>query len=289
MLPPCHTHIMAILNITPDSFSDGGKLATVDAALREAAHALAAGATVLDIGGESTRPGARAIDTSEEIARVCPVIEAIHQRFPHAQISIDTRKAPVARAALQAGARMINDVSGLQYDPAITGVAAASGAQLVIMHSQGTPETMQQNPAYANGVVPEVKQFFKQQIACALQAGVKREQLILDPGFGFGKTVAHNLTLLQQLDQFHELGMPLLVGTSRKSFLTLGNREITVNEREALTAAAITVAIQKGAAYLRVHDVETQVPVVRLIESLMQEHADPHPSNKLGAASLSSL
>jgi dihydropteroate synthase len=275
---------MAILNITPDSFSDGGRLATIDAALREAAYALAAGATILDIGGESTRPGAQTIPTHEEIARVCPVIEAIHERFPDAQLSIDTRKAPVAVAALQAGAQIINDVSGLQYDPALAEVAAAYGAQLIIMHSQGTPETMQQNPFYTNGVVEEVGYFFEQQIERALQAGVPREHLILDPGFGFGKTVAHNLTLLQQLDRFHEFGLPLLVGISRKSFLTLGNRDIPVTERESLTAAAITVALQKGATYVRVHDVETQVPVIRLAEALLQNqtqefvHTIPHYS-----------
>jgi dihydropteroate synthase len=274
MISPLRTQIMAILNITPDSFSDGGKLSTVEAAVQQAAHAIAAGAHILDIGGESTRPGAATIDPAEEVARVRPVIEAIHDAFPSARISIDTRKALVAKAAIQAGASMINDVSGLQYDSAMAKVAADTGAQLIIMHSQGTPETMQQNPHYTNGVVTEVLRFFERQIAFALSAGVQREQLILDPGFGFGKTIAHNLTLLQQLSRLRTFGLPLLVGTSRKSFLTLGNQDIPVNEREALTAASITLALQQGASYIRIHDVATQVPVIRLVEATFYTQPD---------------
>lgn len=279
------TKIMAILNMTPDSFSDGGRLRSLDAALRAAEHALAAGADILDIGGESTRPGADTIDAQDEIERVIPVFSAIRREFPQAVLSIDTRKANVAQAAVEAGASMINDVSGLQYDAAMADVAARAGVQLVITHSQGTPETMQKNPQYPQGVVTEVARFLAEQVQLALEAGLRREQLILDPGFGFGKTLAHNLDLFRQLDDLHQLGLPLLVGASRKSFLTLGNRDIEVNEREALTAVAIAMAIQKGAALVRVHDVETQLPVVRLAEAFMANEtasfSSPQPAGAL--------
>lgn len=279
------TKIMAILNMTPDSFSDGGRLRSLDAALRAAEHALAAGADILDIGGESTRPGADTIDAQDEIERVIPVFSAIRREFPQAVLSIDTRKANVAQAAVEAGASMINDVSGLQYDAAMADVAARAGVQLVITHSQGTPETMQKNPQYPQGVVTEVARFLTGQVQLALEAGLRREQLILDPGFGFGKTLAHNLDLFRQLDDLHQLGLPLLVGASRKSFLTLGNRDIEVNEREALTAVAIAMAIQKGAALVRVHDVETQLPVVRLAEAFMANEtasfSSPQPAGAL--------
>lgn len=273
------TQVMAILNLTPDSFSDGGKLNNLDAILRQAEHALAAGADILDIGGESTRPGALAVDANEEISRVIPALEAIHGSFPHAVISIDTRKAAVAKAASEAGATIINDVSGLQFDPAMAEVASSSGARLILMHSQGMPETMQQNPQYPNGVVAEVAAFFEQQIAKAIKAGVVRDRIILDPGFGFGKTLQHNLTLLHYLDYFQKFELPILIGTSRKSFLTLGNRDIDVNDREALTAATMALGLQKGATYVRVHDVETQIPVVRLVEaSLSVQSQEESPS-----------
>lgn len=263
------TRVMAILNVTPDSFSDGGRLKTLDEAVRAASHALAAGADILDIGGESTRPGAQPVDPEEETQRVLPVIRAIHRIFPHALISIDTRKACVAEAALEAGAGMINDVSGLSYDPQMAHVAARYEASLVIMHSQGDPETMQRAPSYPDGVVQEVKYFFERQVRQALRAGVQEERILLDPGFGFGKTLTHNLTLFSKMEDLATLGFPLLAGLSRKSFLTLGNREIGVQEREALTAAAVALAIRNGASYLRLHDVETQLPVVRLAERLL--------------------
>lgn len=285
--PSPKTKIMAILNVTPDSFSDGGRLDTVADALRAAEHALAVGAQILDIGGESTRPGAETIDPQAEIKRVVPTIEAIRRRFPQALLSVDTRKAVVAKAALQAGANWINDVSGLQYDPEMAGVVAQYGATLVLMHSQGTPETMQKNPQYPQGAVQSVLEFFEQQIASALQAGIPPERLILDPGFGFGKTVAHNLDLLRNLDVFQTLGLPLLVGTSRKSFLTMGHRDITVDEREALTAVSVAWAVQKGATYLRLHDVETHAPVIRLAESLLAAPVEGSPLASAQAVSVS--
>ncbi|HEY9688178.1 MAG TPA: dihydropteroate synthase [Coleofasciculaceae cyanobacterium] len=272
---PYKTKIMAILNVTPDSFSDGGQLANQDILLQAAAQALTAGADILDIGGESTRPGAEAISEEEELARVVPSIEAIRKHFPEAVISIDTRKSAVAEAALQVGASIINDVSGLQYDPEIATVAALHAARLILMHSQGTPETMQINPAYPTGVIPEIKAFFARQIERAVAAGVRREHMILDPGFGFGKTLQHNLELLHYISDFSDFGLPLLAGTSRKSFLTLGDKEIAASEREALTAATLALAIQGGAGMVRVHDARAQAPVVRMIDAVLntrQEH-----------------
>lgn len=265
-----HTKIMAILNVTPDSFSDGGLLEGLDVVLRAAEQALNAGADILDIGGESTRPGAVEIPAEEECQRVLPVIEAIHTRFPEATLSIDTRKALVAEQAVAAGARIINDVSGLQFDENMLNVVAQTGTTLVLMHSQGIPETMQQDPSYPNGVVEAVYQFFTQQLAKIEAVGVAREKIILDPGFGFGKTLQHNLTLLNQLAKFQSLGCPILVGSSRKSFLTLGDSSIQPHEREALTAASLALAIERGTGYVRVHDVVTQAPVVRLIDAVLK-------------------
>lgn len=263
------TQIMAILNVTPDSFSDGGNLQSVDVVLSAAEKALRAGADILDIGGESTRPGAKTVPADIELQRVLPAVEAIRQRFPDARISVDTRKAQVAELAVQAGASIINDVSGLQFDAEMLNVLARTKAQLVLMHSQGTPEEMQRNPAYPAGVVDEVMAFFTRQIQAVERAGIAKGRIILDPGFGFGKTLAHNLSLLKHLGRFQELGCPVLVGTSRKSFLTLGS-DISPSEREALTEVSLALAIERGAAYVRVHDVVAQAPAVRLIEAFLQ-------------------
>ena len=271
---------MAILNITPDSFSDGGQLfgedfnQSVDAVLATAQSALDAGADVLDIGGESTRPGAQAVSLDEELCRVLPVIKALRQVFPKAILSIDTRKAEVARRAVEAGAGIINDVSGLQYDPAMAKTAAQTGAYLVIMHTQGTPEVMQQNPVYPKGVMAEITNFFQQQSETAIAAGVSPEHIILDPGFGFGKTVDHNLELLTRLAEFKTLGYPLLVGTSRKSFLTLG-QSIPASQRDALTAASLATAIANGASMLRIHNVPALSPVIHLADRLHKASAIP--------------
>jgi dihydropteroate synthase len=263
------TQIMAILNVTPDSFSDGGQINNLNSLLMAATQALEAGADILDIGGESTRPGAETIPIEVELSRVVPAIEAIRKHFPQAVISIDTRKSAVAEAALQAGASIINDVSGLQYDPEIADVAARHEARLILMHSQGTPETMQINPTYPSGVIPEIRAFFERQIERAVAAGVRREHIILDPGFGFGKTLQHNLELLHYISDFSDLGLPLLAGTSRKSFLTLGNLAIQPTEREALTAASLALAIQGGAGMVRVHDARTQAPVVHMVDAVL--------------------
>jgi dihydropteroate synthase len=261
--------VMAILNATPDSFSDGGKWEHLEDVLAYAEKALSLGATILDVGGESTRPGAKTVASEEEMSRVIPVIEALHQHFPKAILSIDTRKADVAKTALAAGASMVNDVSGLTYDTNMTGVVAAAGCSVVIMHSKGEPETMQDTPTYTD-VVGEVSQFFYQQVAQAVDAGIAPEQIILDPGFGFGKALEHNLTLMQRLSEVTSIGFPVLSGTSRKGFLTLGNAEIKPDQREALTAASLATAVQAGARILRLHDVEAQMPVVQWLKQLYQ-------------------
>ena len=258
---------MAVLNVTPDSFSDGGRLSSLDQIVAEAEHALKNGAAILDVGGESTRPGSKAVDLQEELHRVIPAVGAIHAAHSRALISVDTRKSEVAGAALKEGARMVNDVSGLQFDPAMAEVVAAHKAWLVIMHSQGTPDVMQDNPHYPQGVVKEVREFLFRQAEKAIEAGVDRKKIILDPGFGFGKTVEHNLELLHAIDAIAKLGFPVMAGVSRKGFLTLGDSSITTEKREALTSASIALAVEKGADYVRVHDVETQAPVINLLNA----------------------
>jgi dihydropteroate synthase len=261
------TQVMAVLNCTPDSFSDGGRLVRRDDLLRAAETALTCGVHVLDIGGESTRPGAPPVPLAEELRRVLPAVKAIREAFPEAVLSIDTRKAAVAEATLEAGASIINDVSGLQFDPAMARTVARFDARLVLMHSQGTPETMQQDPTYQE-VVEDLIAFFRTQIQLAQAAGISANRLILDPGFGFGKTLSHNLAILKHFNRFTTLGLPLLAGTSRKSFLTAGSGTPPVSEREPLTAATTFWAIAHGAAWVRIHDPVVQMPVVRLADQL---------------------
>lgn len=266
-LQSAHVTAMAILNLTPDSFSDGGTLTHIESVLAHAQAALDAGATVLDVGGESTRPGAQAVAVDEECQRVVPVIEALVATFPCVRVSIDTRKAPVAQAALAAGAQMVNDVSGGTFDPEILQVVARAQCPYVLMHSQGTPDVMQDAPTYGD-LLGDITGFFYGQVAACLNAGILAPNLILDPGLGFGKTVAHNLELLQRLPELVSLGFPVLVGSSRKSFLTLGTGHPAVDQREALTAATTALAIQAGAMWVRVHDADVQMPVIRLAEGI---------------------
>lgn len=258
---------MAILNITPDSFSDGGRLNTVEAAVAQAERALDLGVSILDVGGESTRPGAQMVSLKEELERVVPVVKALHRQFPEARISVDTRKAIVAEGALDVGAWMINDVSGLTFDSGMRSVVARYECPIVLMHSQGLPETMQQNPVYRD-LIGEITAFFYRQVAHAIEAGVQPDRIILDPGFGFGKSLAHNLELMHRLEELVSIGFPVLIGTSRKSFLTLGRPDIPVGEREALMAASLAMAVQAGARILRIHDPETQMPVIRWLEKV---------------------
>jgi len=263
------TYLMGILNVTPDSFSDGGKYLHVDDAVAHALHMAEEGADIIDVGGESTRPkgvygeGAKKISAEEEIERVVPVIKKIRM-VSDIPISIDTYKSVVADEALKAGADIVNDISGLRFDPTIATVAARHRAPMVVMHIQGTPETMQLNPTYDN-VVAEVKEEVRLSAEKAKEAGV--ETIIVDPGIGFGKNLQHNLLLLKHLREFCDLGYPLLVGTSRKGFIgTLLN--LPVNQRLEGTAASVAVAILNGANIVRVHDVKEMKRVVTIVDAV---------------------
>jgi len=244
--------LMGIVNVTPDSFSDGGRYADRDAAVAHARELVAAGADVLDIGGESTRPGAEPVSEPQELARVLPVIQGLRQRSS-APISIDTSKPAVMREAILAGADMINDVRALR-EPGALETAAEYAVPVCLMHMRGEPLTMQDQPTYSD-VVAEQMAFFEERIQTCLQAGLARENLVIDPGFGFGKQLAHNLTLLHRLSELNTLGYPVLAGLSRKSMLGhLTGRE-KANERASASVAAALLAAQRGAAILRVHDV----------------------------------
>ncbi|GAB4497898.1 MAG: dihydropteroate synthase [Saprospiraceae bacterium] len=259
--------VMGILNVTPDSFFDGGRYSGKDAALKQAEKMLSEGAAILDIGGASSRPGAAEISEKEEFERVVPVIEVIKSHFSEAIISIDTWRASVAKAAIEAGASMVNDISGGQFDGKMFETVAALGTPYILMHMQGTPATMQQNPHYED-VVTEVLDFFIKKIEKLRALGVK--DIVLDPGFGFGKTVEHNYQLLKNLHVFGSVtGLPVLAGISRKSMIC---KVLKVNPEHALngTTALHIVALQQGAKILRVHDVREAVEVIKLWETLEQ-------------------
>lgn len=261
--------VMGILNVTPDSFADGGRYHDVAAAVAHARVMAGAGAGILDVGGESSRPGAPAVSAAEELGRILPVIE----RLDGLLVSVDTTKAVVAERALAAGARIVNDISALRFDPGVVEVVRQAGAGLVLMHMQGTPATMQQQPRYGD-VVAEVREFLRERIEFALAHGLKKTQIAVDPGIGFGKTAAHNLALLARLDEFSELGCPVLVGASRKSFLghTLGR---TVEQRLPGSLAVAAWAVLHGAAVVRVHDVAETVDAVRMMETLKAHGTSP--------------
>jgi dihydropteroate synthase len=253
--------LMGVVNVTPDSFSDGGSFLETDAAVAHGLGLAAQGAEILDIGGESTRPGADPVSTEEELRRVTPVIEGLVAAGTASQISIDTSKAAVAEAALGAGASLVNDVSAFRADPAIAGLVADSGAECCLMHMLGEPRTMQRDPSYGD-VVAEVKAFLEERLRFAVDEGVAEERVLLDPGIGFGKTVAHNLELLRRLGELVELGRPLVIGTSRKSFLgrigadAAGLAEpLDARHRLAGTIATNVLALERGASVFRVHDV----------------------------------
>lgn len=250
--------IMGILNITPDSFSDGGLFIENDKALEHALQMAGDGADVIDIGGESTRPGAEKVTAMEEISRVVPVIKAIKNFDKNIFISIDTYKAITAREAIKAGADIVNDISGGTFEPEIMEIAAeaGAGAGFIIMHINGTPDKMQENPVYSSkGIIYDIKNFFQERILSALSAGLKMENLMLDPGIGFGKTLKNNFEIIDKLAEFKEFGLPLLVGTSRKSMIgkVLG---LNADKRLFGTAASVALCTAKGADMLRVHDVK---------------------------------
>ena len=242
---------MGVVNVTPDSFSDGGLFLDTDAAVAQAAQLVADGAAIVDVGGESTRPRAEPVGEAEELERVVPVIErvAVHG---DAVVSVDTRKLAVAEAALQAGARVVNDVTAFRDEPAIAGLVASGGAHCCLMHMLGDPRTMQDDPRY-DDVVSDVKAFLEERLAFAVGEGVREDHVWLDPGIGFGKTVEHNLELLRRLDEIVAIGRPVVVGTSRKSFLgKITGRE--AHEREPGTIATNVMAFERGASIFRVHD-----------------------------------
>jgi dihydropteroate synthase len=258
------THVMGVLNVTPDSFSDGGEWMDPDRALRRARTMVRQGADLVDVGGESTRPGARAVSAQEEIRRVVPVIERLAAE--KILVSIDTSKAAVARAAFRAGAKILNDVTALRGDRAMARTAARAGVAVILMHMKGTPRTMQEHPEYRD-VVEEILGFFREILRTAWRAGIERDKIILDPGIGFGKSPEHNLEILRRLDEFRSLGRPLAIGTSRKSFIGRAlNRR--VNDRTSGTAATVAAAILRGADVVRVHDVREMTDVARMTDLL---------------------
>jgi dihydropteroate synthase len=245
--------IMGILNVTPDSFSDGGLFLKPEAALMQA-RLMAAGADIIDIGGESTRPGAVEVSVDDETARTAPVIRALREGGLEMTISIDTRKASVARAALQAGASWVNDVTALRFDPAMAGVVADSGVPVILMHSLANPSTMQDDPRY-DDVLLDVYDALAARVAEAEAAGIRRENIAIDPGIGFGKTLKHNLALLQRLSLFHALGLPLLLGASRKRFIGTIGAEAEAARRMPGSLAVALWGIAQGVQMIRVHDV----------------------------------
>jgi dihydropteroate synthase len=268
------TQVMAVLNATPDSFSDGGRFAGVDAALAHAEAVFAAGADLVDVGGESTRPGSEPVPEAEERRRVIPVIEAIVRRGL-GPVSIDTTKASVARAALEAGAGLVNDVSAGTFDPALLAVVAESGVPVVLMHTRSRPRDMQSGQwVYEGGVVAAVRSWLAERVRVAVEAGVHPEAIALDPGIGFGKTVEENCALLGGVEALRGLGHPVLVGTSRKSFLgAITGRE--VGARMFGTAASVAVAALAGAELVRVHDVAEMVDVVRVVDAVRRACTPP--------------
>lgn len=260
--------IMGVVNVTPDSFSDGGEFFDTDKAVEHAAQMSRDGAAILDIGGESTRPGSDSVPEDEELRRVLPVIERIGAATD-ALISIDTAKANVARAALDAGASIINDITGGRADEAMMPLASERGAAFIIMHMQGTPRTMQKAPHY-DDVVAEVGEFFRQQYARALECGIEPMAIAFDPGIGFGKTLEHNLELLRNLSRLRIDDRPLVVGVSRKSFLGKVINSPDMSDRAAPTIAMTVLLRERGADVLRVHDVKANVHALRAAEALLE-------------------
>lgn len=268
------TCVMGILNVTPDSFSDGGRYFAAEDAVVQGERLVADGADILDIGGESTRPFSDAVAVEEEIRRVIPVIERLAPRLP-VPISIDTTKAAVAQRAIEAGASIINDIGSLRLDPAMADVAATHGVPIILMHMLGTPKTMQVSPEYTD-LIKEIRVFFEHAIDAAERRGISRSRLILDPGIGFGKTVMQNLLLIQRLHEFTSLGLPLLIGASRKSFLRRvlkdssgKDRSIDDPEVETGSQAAICAAILNGAHVVRVHDVASSRETVKITDAII--------------------
>ncbi|KII77458.1 dihydropteroate synthase [Vibrio renipiscarius] len=261
-------HVMAILNVTPDSFSDGGQFNSLDNALSQAEKMISAGVSIIDIGGESTRPGAPDVTLEEELARVIPVIKAIRAKHD-VWISIDTSKAEVMRQAVEAGVDIINDVRALQ-EPGALNVAAQAGLPICLMHMQGQPRSMQANPSY-DDLINDVGAFLQERIRACEAAGIDRQQLILDPGFGFGKTLEHNYQMLAHLESFHQFNLPLLAGMSRKSML-FKLLDKTPAECVAASVSCATIAAMKGAQILRVHDFEQTLDAIKVVTATLNNN-----------------
>lgn len=271
-LPMDRPRLMGILNVTPDSFSDGGMFLGAAAAVAQAT-AMAEGAEIIDIGGESTRPGAVEVPVPEEISRTVPVIRALRDGGLAAPLSIDTRKAPVAEAALQAGATIVNDVSAFDFDPTLGPLVARTTAPVVLMHAQGVPTTMQDNPLYGD-VLLDVYDALATRLARAEALGIDRARIVLDPGIGFGKTQAHNLALLRGLSLFHGLGCPILLGTSRKRFIGSIGRALAPQDRAPGSIATALAGVAQGVQIIRVHDVVETRQALRLWQSMNTDHLE---------------
>jgi len=260
--------VMGILNITPDSFSDGGKFLESSMAIRQAEQMVKDGAAIIDVGGESTRPGARTVSVDEEIDRIMPVIEKIKSEF-EVIVSVDTYKERVAKTAvIEAGADMINDISGLRFSESMADTIARLDVPIILMHIKGTPENMQKDPFYSD-VIAEIKQYFHYRIDLALSKGIKKEKIIIDPGIGFGKRVEDNILILKRLHELNEFELPILIGLSRKSFLGVLAGETIPIKREAETITANLIAILHGASIIRVHNVKNAVKSINVFKKLI--------------------
>ena len=264
--PDRKTLVMGIINVTPDSFSDGGKYVKIKNAINHAKKMVDDGADIIDVGGESTRPGAEEVSSLEELRRVIPVVESIRLNFPDILISIDTTKSVVAHEAVKAGADIINDVSGLNSDSGMVGVVANLKVPIIIMHMKGNPKNMQTNPKYKN-LISEITSFFEKKIKIATELGINRDLIIIDPGIGFGKTINHNFEIISKLKEFSKLNLPIMIGPSRKSFIgkTLN---LPVESRIEGTSATITASILNGANIVRVHDVLEMKRVTEISEKI---------------------
>ena len=264
--------IMGVLNVTPDSFSDGGKFLDEEAAFQHAARMVAEGATILDVGGESSRPGSEPVALEEELRRVIPVVKRTRARFPELLVSIDTYKAETARQALAAGADIINDISALRADPDMINVLRDSDAGVILMHMRGTPKTMQINPHY-DDVVSEVFEFLRRRRDELVHYGIDRARIAIDPGYGFGKRVQDNVELVQNLSRFAELGQPIVVGISRKSVIAhlLGDPKLQSEDRMWPTVALTSLLREKGAQIFRVHDVRPNLEALRMTEAILTD------------------
>ena len=264
--PKRETLVMGIVNVTPDSFSDGGKFFSPEDAISHASKLISQGADIIDIGGESTRPGAEQVSETEELNRVIPVIEKIRDENPKILISIDTTKALVAKHAIEVGADIINDVSGFSFDNNMIETVARFNVPVIIMHMKGKPQNMQFNPEYKD-VINEILDFFKKKIKIAIQSGINRRMIILDPGIGFGKTVENNFELLSRLNEFNVLELPIMIGPSRKSFIGI-TLDLPPEDRIEGTAAAVSAGVMNGATIVRVHDVKSMKRVVKIIDKI---------------------